>query len=390
MQDSSPIPSSAQGRPTGPTEDTKPLVSIIANFHRSAPYIPRLVKSVLRQTYADWELVCVNDCSPLDDAAIVRRFAARDSRIRLIDLPQNVGISRAKQEGIRASRGEYLTFIDGDDWLDPLALEKLMEPVLANPGLDIVVMNAWRVVRIAGMGFRKELRSAPTGGFGKVVDMETRRWDCLRHFYGQYVFGSAYWGKLFSRRLVEETRYEPRDNPIGEDYLFNFEAMRRARRVCFVDFPGYFWQWGGLSTAAGKSVVLSATDRKFLQASNDYFIYLETFIPEGTEYDHIRRTHREELVSNLLHTFAQIASPSPGTPDAARLVEEIAEILRSHRSYAALRDLEHLSPGFYRSAPVQAILSASATDIYALAYARHRASSTRDTLKRLLYRLLSR
>lgn len=388
MQDSLPITSSAPDKEA--VSDRRPLVSIIANFYRSVSYIPRLVKSVLRQTYPDWELVCVNDCSPLSDAAVVRRFTARDSRIRLIDLPQNVGISRAKQEGIRAARGEYLTFVDGDDWLDPLALEKMMEPVLANPGLDIVVMNAWRVVRVAGMSFRKELRSAPTGGFGKVIEMGTHRWDCLRHFYGQYVFGSAYWGKLFSRRLVEETRYEPRDNPIGEDYLFNFEAMRRARSVCFVDFPGYFWRWGGLSTAAGKSVALSTTDRKFLQASNDYFIYLETFIPEGAEYDHVRRTHREELVSNLLHTFAQIASPAPGTPDAERLVAEIAEILRVHRSYAALRDLEHLSPGFYRSAPVLAILSASAPDIYALAHARHRASSSRDTLKRLLCRLLCR
>lgn len=80
--------------------DKRPLVSIVANFYNSASFIPKLVKSVLAQTYGQWELIAVNDCSPGRDREVLERWAATPEaggRIRVINNPANQGITRAKQ-----------------------------------------------------------------------------------------------------------------------------------------------------------------------------------------------------------------------------------------------------------------------------------------------------
>ena len=92
--------------------------SVVVTVYNVEPYLKTCVDSILAQTYRDFELILVDDGSPDGAAALCDAYAAQDSRIRVIHQP-NAGVVRARQAGLRAAAGEYILFVDGDDWISP-------------------------------------------------------------------------------------------------------------------------------------------------------------------------------------------------------------------------------------------------------------------------------
>ena len=101
-----------------------PKFSIIIPVYNVEPYLRECLDSVLAQTCAEWEAMCINDGSTDGSLDILQEYAANDARFRIINQP-NKGLSAARNAGIRAAKGEYLFFLDSDDWIVPDALERL-------------------------------------------------------------------------------------------------------------------------------------------------------------------------------------------------------------------------------------------------------------------------
>lgn len=115
--------STGQVKVQGNNNMQTPHVSIIMPAYASAQQISTSIQSVVGQSYADWELIVVDDCSPDDTAEVVTEWAERDPRIRLVRMPENSGPAGARNAGIKEARGRYIAFIDSDDvWL-PRKLE---------------------------------------------------------------------------------------------------------------------------------------------------------------------------------------------------------------------------------------------------------------------------
>jgi teichuronic acid biosynthesis glycosyltransferase TuaG len=94
------------------------LVSVVMPAHNSEGSLSESVQSVLAQTYADWELIVIDDASTDGTLALARQLASGNPRIRVLPLEQNVGVAEARNRGIGAARGQYLAFLDSDDlWL---------------------------------------------------------------------------------------------------------------------------------------------------------------------------------------------------------------------------------------------------------------------------------
>ena len=91
------------------------LVSIITPAYNAAAYIAETIESVLAQTYTNWEMLIVNDCSKDNTAEIVQSYAAKDKRIKLINLKQNSGAAVARNTAIQNAKGRYIAFLDSDD-----------------------------------------------------------------------------------------------------------------------------------------------------------------------------------------------------------------------------------------------------------------------------------
>lgn len=102
------------------------LVSIIVPIYNVANYIEETMDCVLAQTYSDWELLLVEDCSIDGTAVLIEQYMERtgDSRIRLLSQPSNMGAARARNRGLKEAKGRYIAYLDADDLWEPEKLEK--------------------------------------------------------------------------------------------------------------------------------------------------------------------------------------------------------------------------------------------------------------------------
>ena len=103
------------------------LVSIITPAYNAAAYIAETIESVLAQTYQNWEMLIVNDCSKDNTAEIVQSYAVKDKRIKLINLKQNSGAAAARNTAIQNAKGRYIAFLDSDDLWKEEKLQKQIQ-----------------------------------------------------------------------------------------------------------------------------------------------------------------------------------------------------------------------------------------------------------------------
>ena len=108
------------------------LVSIITPSYNSAHYIQKTIGSIINQTYQNWELLVIDDCSSDNSAEIVEKFSKLDSRIKLITLDNNSGAAVARNRGIEEAKGRFIAFLDSDDTWNSNKLEKQIEFMLTN------------------------------------------------------------------------------------------------------------------------------------------------------------------------------------------------------------------------------------------------------------------
>ena len=117
----------------------KPLVSIVVPVYNAAPYLQQCVGSLTAQTLKEIEIILINDGSTDDSLVVCVGLAATDDRIRLIDKP-NGGVSEARNDGLRAATGEYIGFVDPDDWVDADMYERMLA-TLTTARADICMCN---------------------------------------------------------------------------------------------------------------------------------------------------------------------------------------------------------------------------------------------------------
>lgn len=104
------------------------IVSVIMPLFNAQAYLPDALDCVIKQTYEEFELICINDCSSDDTEKILRRFQEKDSRIRILTNERRLGAGLSRNKGIEASKGKHIIFLDGDDIFDEQLLEKHVLP----------------------------------------------------------------------------------------------------------------------------------------------------------------------------------------------------------------------------------------------------------------------
>ncbi len=315
-----------------------PKISIIANFYKSEKYIDKLIKSVLAQSFSDWELIAVNDCSPGRDSEILHRYAAKDSRIRVIDNKENLGISQAKKVGIDASLGEYITFIDGDDWFEKDALEKLEMPT-RNQFIDLVIMNHYRVLSTPFFNYRSKRCSSPVE-YDKIISYP----DCFEKYYYAFLLhfnpvinvnSDAYWGKLYRSSIIKNLDWTRPENQLWEDHLFNCNVFPHVRSLYFVDYYGYNWRWGGITSGRANNIL---SDKKYLDA---YPKIHEELIRLITKYDYQKA--RIPLIEKKLHLFFDYCTNMAKYPLNSKKSDEVKNFIMRCISTGAWDDTEVIS-----------------------------------------------
>lgn len=213
------------------------LVSVIVPVYNVEAYLPRCVDSILNQTYRNLEIILVDDGTKDDSDKICDDYAEKDCRIRVIH-KENGGLSSARNAGIDIARGEYLAFVDSDDWIEPDALESLLETALEQK-TELVIAGRWDVKAKTG---EKKLGLCPE----KLETVSAE--EAVRRIFTWDHCDSASWDKLYHRRLFREIRF-----PVGkicEDVPIMYRIVLDAGRVAMLDKPiyNYFHRDGSITT----------------------------------------------------------------------------------------------------------------------------------------------
>ena len=213
-----------------------PCVSVVIPVYGTEDYLAACLDSVLAQTLADIEVVCVNDCSPDGCAAILADYAARDSRVHVITLEKNSGQGIARNAGFKASSGRYAYFLDSDDMVVPQALEELVARADADQ-LDGVFFDS-KVV-YDSPEYAKRYKSYPACHTGVYEDGVMRGADLFAAYVAQYDWTCYVQRQLWRSSYLRERgitfqRFSPH-----EDETFAFEALVQAERVVYLPEP-YF------------------------------------------------------------------------------------------------------------------------------------------------------
>ena len=219
---------------------SEPLVSIIVPVFKVEPYLRRCLDSIVNQTYRNTEIILVDDGSPDGCPQICDEYAAKDNRIVVIH-KENGGLSDARNAGINICRGEYISFVDGDDWIDSTYIEILLD-LIQKENADISITNHQE--------FYDENRTIP------AYPLENRTYcgrDALRKLI---LFPSIHfilsWGKLYKRKLFDELRFPK--GKIHEDQYTSYILLFLSQRIACKDVITYHYQkrpdsiMGSLST----------------------------------------------------------------------------------------------------------------------------------------------
>lgn len=168
------------------------LVSVITPFYNSARFISETIESVINQTYSNWELILVNDCSTDDSVAMVKQFAKRDDRVKLIELKVNSGVAEARNEGLRLAKGKFVAFIDSDDLWDPSKLETQLNFMCAHN--YAFCHTAYRKIDNAGNVFVNEVEVSAEVNYKSLL--KHNEIGCLTVMYDVSQLGKYYFPKM--------------------------------------------------------------------------------------------------------------------------------------------------------------------------------------------------
>lgn len=214
----------------------KPKLSVIVPVYNQGEYLRPSVESVLRQSFADLELILVDDGSTDGSGGVCDEYAIRDARVRVIHKP-NGGVSSARNAGLDAACGDFVAFLDGDDWLEPTLYEDAMA-ALATSGAD-AFMFCHSVDYPSG---RSEKRAAQPDRAGLLT-----REEAVGLVYGGDPFLVT---KIFSVALLKNLRLNT-DIHRGEDSMFAILALHKAKSVYRVLTPYYHYVQSENSAARG-------------------------------------------------------------------------------------------------------------------------------------------
>ena len=211
-----------------------PAISIIVPVYQGERYIEKCVESVMKQTFADWELLIINDCSRDGTAAICDACAAKDDRIRVFHKKKNAGVSEARNLGLREAKGDYIAFLDADDRFEFRALETLWS-LREQTGADTVGCAHLNLAP-GGEKFVELLLKAG------VYDEQGIREGIIDRLLGDRlavpVFNGFIWRYLFSADILRSAHITF-EGAYLEDELFLLEYFCNAKKLAVTEEPLY-------------------------------------------------------------------------------------------------------------------------------------------------------
>lgn len=204
------------------------MISVIVPIYNIKPYLPQCIESLLGQTFTDLEVLLVDDGSTDGCAAICEEYRQKDSRIVVLH-KENGGLVSARKAGLRAARGKYIAYVDGDDWVEVDMYERMYQ-IMTEQKVDVVMCGRYEDT---GDARREVFHGIPEGRYGKQ--------ELFKEVYPRMIVKDAFfewglfpgvWDKLFRRERLEAFQYEVDERIVmGEDAACTYPCLLNVESI---------------------------------------------------------------------------------------------------------------------------------------------------------------
>lgn len=235
-----------------------PLVSIIVPIYKVENYLERCINSIINQSYKNLDVILIDDGSPDNCGLICDSYAKQDDRITVIH-KENGGLSDARNRGIDIARGQYITFVDSDDFIHCDYVHNMVN-VAEEYGCEVV---------------QCEFEKGELDKFSESTRSDSVKvFDNVNIFYGRKLKITA-WAKLYEKSIFSSLRFPV--GKINEDEFITYKAIYRATKIAVISKPLYYYYQSPVSIMRGKNKIIkldfiSAFEEriKFFQDENEY------------------------------------------------------------------------------------------------------------------------
>lgn len=310
-------------------------VSVIIPVNNQERTIGKAVESALTQRHPDIEVIVINDGSDDKTGEIIDRYAGL---IKIINHNQRLGPYNSRFDGIASATKEWITFIDGDDYIKPSAIADCVS-VAESTNADIVQMKIKRRISRWNCSINLPLQQYD---ISKALDAV---------IYDDKLFPVQYWGKLYKRSIVKPTvgNHIIYNGMWGDDRLFNLQIFSHSPKIAKCDSAEYVYRWGGFTSEPtdrlAEYVTVDYLKRKFLKENNLMNSRISRFMTEelirfvcyNTRQSINSGQGKEYILNNLINCGIDFYDPVIGI-----LPEEIYNKSKYSVSRFAKRLLRHL------------------------------------------------
>lgn len=264
------------------------LISIIVPVYNSEKYLHKCVNSIQQQTYKNWELILIDDGSNDSSPRICDWYSLQDKRILVIH-KANEGVSVARNIGLTKSKGDYITFADSDDYLEPYTFQTY---------IDEIVKNTSDIIKV---GYFKDFES----GNQKIISINQdyvfdKTWDFHRTLEHSFYY-SFIWNMCIKHECIKNIKFDE-DLNWCEDHIFSYQCYFNCKKMSILSKPCYHYQihrTGSLSSIKNPIIVKKASEKeRLLKTKLNAGIY--TDVQKETEDEYRYRLH---TIVQLLYTY---------------------------------------------------------------------------------------
>ncbi len=264
-----------------------PLVTISIPIFKCEKFIIRCLESVKNQTYKNLEIVLVNDCTPDDSMSLVKNFmdANPDLTIKIIEHQENSGLSVVRNNGIKASTGKYLFFLDSDDEITTDCIELLVKKAEKTDAQIIIAQNRWI-----------NTFDNTTKDFGFPTITEKKYYDNNLEIFSVYSkggFPSSSWNKLFKRDFIVDNQIYFVPGLFAQDELWFFHLLLKTDTLAIIDDITYLYY------LHGESVIFNRKKKNF----ENYLTILEYLTKS---YKEEKNSELKMLIKNKIILFKEM------------------------------------------------------------------------------------
>ena len=264
----------------------KELISVIIPVYKVENYIERCIESVISQTYKNLEIILVDDGSPDRCGKICDDFAENDERIKVIH-KENGGLSEARNCGIELATGQYLAFVDGDDFIKETMYETLYKNLISS-NADISICEYVKYNEKKNKYIQKNYKNET-----KIFS----RKEAIRKLLLDEEITNHAWNKLYKKKLFDNTRYPK--NMLMEDFATTYLLFEKANCVVFQDTPQYVY-------VQREGSILKNMDKRFLgdleKIEEKRYLYLIHNEKELKKEAEIERASYIKFFYNIVYT----------------------------------------------------------------------------------------